>query len=277
MKKLLKSILPVGLANKLRTANEANQLKKLPVEACNLSPLRKITAEMLTQIFKDDKVAEAYQNIQQTITDLELPEYTGGVNIGDQKAIFYLIEYFKPKNVLEVGTFVGCSTVHIGLALRDIPGAKLTTVDIRDVNDLATKPWIGNGSKRSPLENIERINCQDKVSFVPQNSLEYLRSYKSKKYDLIFLDGSHKATDVYHEILKSLEILNEGGIILLHDYFPKNNPLWEESQRVIPGPYLAVERLRKEHNDAGIVPLGRLPWITKYGKNMTSLAIFTKK
>ena len=278
MKKILKKILPVNISNKLRAAEDASKLNRLPIETCDFEALRKIDSQTLSQIFNNEDLKAEYQAIRPIVKNLGLPEDTGGVNIGDQQAIFYLIKHFEPQNVLEVGTFIGCSTVHIALAQKDKPDAKLTTVDIRNVNDPTTKPWINHGSKSAPSQNITEVGCADKVTFIAQDSKKYLTTYDGPKYDFIFLDGSHKATEVYLEIPKSLNILAEGGIILLHDYFPDNAILWKDSPRTISGPYLGVERLRKENKDmVHAVPFGNLPWKTKLGTNTTSLAIFTKK
>lgn len=278
MKKILKKILPVTVSNKLRSAEDASKLNRLPIETCDFEALRKIDGQTLTKIFNNESLKAEYEAVRPIVKKLGLPEDKGGVNIGDQQALFYLIKHFKPKNVLEIGTFIGCSTVHIGLALKGNPDAKLTTVDIMDVNDTVAKPWIKYGSKHAPIENIAEAGCADRVTFIAQDSKKYLRTYDGPKYDFIFLDGSHKATEVYLEIPQSLNILADGGVILLHDYFPNNNILWKDSPRIIPGPYLGVERLKKENKGMiEAIPLGNLPWKTKLGTNTTSLAIFTKK
>lgn len=49
-----------------------------------------------------------------------------------------------------------------------------------------------------------------------------------KKFDIIFIDGLHEADAVLRDIFNSLEILNEGGIIVCHDM----NPLTEAAQAV---------------------------------------------
>jgi hypothetical protein len=41
---------------------------------------------------------------------------------------------------------------------------------------------------------------------------------------------------------------------------------------VIPGPWLGVERLRREGVRLQVLPLGELGWPTKLGRNVTSLA-----
>ena len=44
----------------------------------------------------------------------------------------------------------------------------------------------------------------------------------SDKFDIIFIDGLHKYDQVNKDIKNSLKVLNEGGIILLHDCMPKS-------------------------------------------------------
>jgi hypothetical protein len=69
--------------------------------------------------------------------------------------------------------------------------------------------------------------------------------------------------------------LNEGGVIVLHDLFPRLRPLWSNGA-VIPGPELATRRLRTENDGLTVVPLGALAWPTKLGSNVTSLALLAR-
>ena len=87
-----------------------------------------------------------------------------------------------------------------------------------------------------------------------------------------FLDGSHLAATVYRELPRALRRLAPDGVLLLHDYFPGGRPLWQ-SGAVIRGPYLAARRLLSEGWPIKLQPLGRLPWPTKLGSNVTSLAL----
>jgi hypothetical protein len=179
--------------------------------------------------------------------------------------------------VLEVGTHVGASTASIASALRRLATTELpapyhlTTVDITDVNHPVEKPWQRFGSSCSPAALIEQLGCRDHVTFVAQPSLSFL-AQPGDGYDLIFLDGDHAARTVYREIPAALRRLRRGGYLILHDYFPQLRPLWSNGM-VSPGPYLAVRRLRAEGVPIRVLPLGRLPWPTKLGSYMTSLAI----
>jgi len=79
-------------------------------------------------------------------------------------------------------------------------------------------------------------------------------------------------TRVYREIPVALRLLNPGGVILLHDYFPDVKPLWSNGV-VIRGPFAATERLKAEGARIEVLPLSELPWPTKLGSSVTSLAL----
>ena len=177
----------------------------------------------------------------------------------------------QPKAVLEIGTHVGASTIHIAAALnRASPPGRLTTVDRCRVNDPVEGAWAKFGCVSSPAGMLERLGCRELVRFVASDSLDYLTRCAGR-YDLIFLDGSHAATTVYQEIPAALACLNPGGRILLHDYYPDLTPLWSDGA-LVPGPWLAVARLRSEGARIETHPLGELPWPTKRRSHRTSLA-----
>ena len=121
---------------------------------------------------------------------------------------------------------------------------------------------------------IAALGLADRVTFVTEAAIEFMRSTQDK-YDLVFLDGDHSGRAVYREIAASLRLLREGGVILLHDYFPNDEPLWSDG-RVTPGPRAAIKRLQRECKGMDVIPLGDLPWPIKQGTNTTSLALLVK-
>ncbi|MBI3796763.1 MAG: class I SAM-dependent methyltransferase [Deltaproteobacteria bacterium] len=147
-------------------------------------------------------------------------------------------------------------------------------MDIGDVNDPIAKPWLKYDSKYSPLDMMKEMGFAAAVKFVTATSLDYFASCK-QTYDIIFLDGSHAATAVYQEIPVALQLLNQDGLILLHDYFPNLKPLWSNGS-LVPGPFLATERLKNEGSNLVVLPLGKLPWPTKMHSNITSLALLLR-
>jgi predicted O-methyltransferase YrrM len=203
-----------------------------------------------------------------------------GINPGDRRAVYYLTRYLCPRDVLEIGTHIGASTTHVAVALRQLAASQanravsLTTVDVEDINDSESQPWLKYGSACSPLDMMKRLRCDGFVTFVVSRSLDYFIRC-TEKFDLIFLDGDHSAATVYQEIPSALKLLKSGGWILLHDYYPDLKPL-VPTGKMVPGPYLAVRRLQREGVAIRAVPLGRLPWTTKQNSNLTSLALLGK-
>jgi predicted O-methyltransferase YrrM len=190
--------------------------------------------------------------------------------------LFYLVCALKPQQVLEVGTHIGGSTLYLARALKlASQSGKVTTVDIADVNDPQTGAWKQFGLPMSPSACARRLDCLEQIEFITAPALAFLSQTK-RRFDLIFLDGDHSACAVYREVSASLRILNEGGVILLHDYYPRARPLFPDGV-VIPGPCLAMERIRRENQAIEVHPLGALPWETKQGSHMTSLALVARR
>jgi predicted O-methyltransferase YrrM len=201
---------------------------------------------------------------------------TAGVNPGDRRALWYLVKGFGARTVLEVGTNVGASTFYIAAALNSLGGvskARLVTIDIEDVNN-ENGEWKQRALTSSPADMIRAIDSHDVVTFVNDSSLHYLDGC-TERFDLIFLDGDHSAATVYQEISKAMRVLNKNGVILLHDYFPKNRALWKGNPPTV-GPYLGLSRARKENPQVCVLPLHELPWPTKLGTRKTTLALVTR-
>lgn len=260
---------------------EARGLKRVPELACAAGRLLSEGEVDLEEVFGSRETGAEWDAAAAELEEFGIPDGTGGVNPGDRRAIFYLLRHFRVRSVLEVGTHVGASTVSAAAALRAC-GEKergaglpsLVSVDARDVNDPASKPWAAHGARHSPAELVGRMGCAHSTEFVARPALDYMDGC-ARRFQFIFLDGDHAAQAVYREIPAALELLEEGGLILLHDYFPGLRPLWSDGV-VIPGPFLAARRLMKEGAGLKVLPLGRLPWPTKLGSNVTSLALVVR-
>ena len=232
----------------------------------------------LEGVFENPQTAAAWEKSEEkfALSSCVSPEGSGGVNPGDARAVYYLASAFKPSSVLEIGTHVGTSTIHIAPALAESnANARLVTVDVRDVNDTRAKPWLNYGVKHSPAEMLNKAGLGGFVEFVRSGSIEFLTGCK-QKFDFVFLDGSHSAPVVYKEIALALSVLNKNGLILLHDYYPGLKPLWE-GMKVTPGPFLAVQRLASEGTNIKALPFNELPWQTKRHSRVTSLALLVKE
>jgi predicted O-methyltransferase YrrM len=141
------------------------------------------------------------------------------------------------------------------------------TVDIHDIN-APDADWRRAGLPRSPRDSLVQLGAADGVQIITMPALRYFDQV-DKPFDLIFLDGDHSAAAVYQEISCALAYLRDGGTVVIHDFFPKQRPLWNDGE-MVAGPSLAAQRCRRD--GSGIVerPLGALPCVT-------SLALLTRR
>ena len=263
-----------------RIRYEMKELQGCQALRCDPRSLNSIDNVILHEIFSSHEIELGWADTQNRLEMFNIPDGTGGVNHGDRKAIYYLIGVFRPSCVLEIGTHIGASTLNIASALfgdqapKGGKQAHLVSVDISDVNNSTLKPWLKHGTKHSPIEIVNKLGYGHFVEFITDTSLDYFSTCE-RRFDFIFLDGDHSARTVYKEILAALNLLNNDGVILLHDYFPNLKPLWSNGS-LIPGPFLATERLKDEGANLVVLPLGELPWPTKLRSNITSLALLLR-
>lgn len=277
MLETLKKLVPDSVRQFRSERREKAEFARLANLHCDPTPLRNVRDLDLVALFADSTLAKEWQEVEKEISNLKITDKAAGVNPGDRRALYYLIRHLKPKTVLEIGTHVGASTVHIVAALRKQPGIgsfRVDTVDIYDVNDPIVGPWVTRHSTHPPAELMRALGCDAAVTFHAKDSLDYM-SVCTRKFDLIFLDGDHAAARVYREVPAALKLLNPGGYILLHDYFPNSQPLWQDGS-VVSGPYEAIRRFQDEGASIDALPLGALPWPTKQNSNVTSLAVLGK-
>lgn len=78
--------------------------------------------------------------------------------------------------------------------------------------------------------NFDVINCKTKIGVDPdptskatifQTSDDFFKeSGYGLKFDCVFLDGLHTSIQLYKDIINSLNSLNDGGTIIIHDLLP---------------------------------------------------------
>ena len=83
------------------------------------------------------------------------------------------------------------------------------------------------------------------INFFPLNSLKLLNH--KKKYDLIWIDGSHGYPVVCIDIINSLHILKENGLILCDDVFLELNQNNSDTMYSSIATYETLNELKKQN------------------------------
>ena len=113
------------------------------------------------------------------------------------------------KNYLEIGVFEGQATLYMFENMIDNMGI----ADVIDPFEKSNSEAIGNSNKfeKNLSKYLNRINIYKGFSndILPTLKLTY---------DLIYIDGSHRAMDVYNDAINSFKLLKSGGIMVFDDY-----------------------------------------------------------
>ena len=158
----------------------------------------------------------------------QIPNYERGI------LLYSLIAKYKPKNVLEIGTAEGYSTLCMAWAMTDYNiNGKIFTIDPKpfDVPVERNVTWEDNPkhdtvmlSRRELWNKFANKEWIEKIEVLTGFSGEVLqKNTKLPKMDMGFIDGSHVYEAVLHDFYAFLEVASESFHLLFDDYMPNEN------------------------------------------------------
>jgi len=113
---------------------------------------------------------------------------------------------------------------NLGLDFSDKPTRQTIVQEIINLKNYQS--YLEIGCYKNDL--FDKVKCNIKVGVDPisggtvrKTSDDYYKTNK-EKFDIIFIDGLHHYEQVIKDINNSLNVLNENGVILLHDCLPNN-------------------------------------------------------
>ena len=81
----------------------------------------------------------------------------------------------------------------------------------------------------------------NKVKVFKSTSENFFKNLNKEKYDLIYVDGSHYAIDVFNDAINSLHILKKNGHIIFDDF------LWDFFPLINDNPIVGVKLFLKKN------------------------------
>lgn len=140
---------------------------------------------------------------RQTYLSTYNPRMISGLAQG--KFLEFVCDMLKPKNILEIGTFTGYSTIR--MTRGALPNVHVDTIEIND--ELA--------------ENIQKTfnkaNLSEHITLHIGNALEIIKKL-NQMYDLVYIDGDKCEYPEYYASV--IDKVNVGGYIIA------DNVLWNE-------------------------------------------------
>lgn len=209
----------------------------------------------IKKILLDKKINKIWNRFFIKQKKIIINRNSGGVNINDQKIFFFLISYFKPKNILEIGTHLGNSLNSMACCLKSnkLINTTIDTVDVYDVNK--TNRFNKFKKRNSPINILKKNGISNKINFFKDGSDNFFLK-NNKKYDLIFIDGNHTIDQAFKDIANAFNSLNKNGIIIIHDYYDIKN--FNDLFTKIVGPFLAIYFLKKKIRKLKVIKIFKL-------------------
>ena len=134
-----------------------------------------------------------------------------------------LKNYFENNKIeiLEIGTHNGNFANFISKVYDQ---SHITTIDLDD-NDRQFINTYGR-EKKEKLDRFLKLRNEnlnrENIEFIKLNSLNIKKYFIKKKFDLIWVDGDHLDPQVTIDIINSLDLLNDDGIICADDVIMDN-------------------------------------------------------
>ena len=168
--------------------------------------MKTISASLLRYLRKTSLRETKIQKELRQITD-KLPESGWEVSPEQGQFLALLVQMTGAKNILELGTFTGTSSLAMGLALP-IDG-QIVTCDMEpDYTNIARNYWIKAGiDKKIELRLGPALSTLD----------ELIKEGPEDYFDMAFIDANKKDYDHYYE--RVLTLIRPGGLIVIDNVF----------------------------------------------------------
>ena len=149
---------------------------------------------------KLNPIQQEIVNYNNTLGDIKRMQ----LSISQCHLLHLIIKTSNVKNVLEIGTFTGLSSLSISLALPS--DGKLIALDKNEeTNKIA-------------MNFFKKANQDHKIQTIIKPALESLEELKNNKFDMVFIDADKMNYKEYYE--RSLNLLDKDGLIIV------DNVLW---------------------------------------------------
>jgi hypothetical protein len=158
-------------------------------------------------------------------------------------------KYFKDNNLLgreevkclEIGCFEGRATLYL---LENILTHPTSSIDVIDTfNGSINESGMSNLSLNDLLDrfkyNTRKYN--HKINIFIGESYKILKSFDCyPKYDIIYIDGSHIASNIIEDAIMSHHLLKQYGLLIFDDYLWKDNTTTHKLPKIAIDAFITI-------------------------------------
>jgi len=147
-----------------------------------------------------------------------------------------------PVKILEIGCFEGRATLWL---LKNLPQCTIWANDVfEQTSEYKEYGDYNHNYHDNFISNIEPY--KDRVTVLRGYSFYVLQDLikNNESFDIIYIDGSHKAVNVLQDMVLSWELLNDNGIMICDDY---------EWDRFVDNPKKAIDAFLDIYKDKYIL------------------------
>ena len=132
--------------------------------------------------------------------------------------------------MLEIGSLEGRSALWFLEHILTEPTSAITCVDL----------FCSQMIEINFEHNVQASGLAHKVTKIKGKLQEVLKVLRQNFYDLIYVDGGHRALEVYRDAILSWPLLKPGGLMIFDDY------LWQNKKPATERPQMGIDQFLQE-------------------------------
>ena len=145
------------------------------------------------------------------------------------------------KNILEIGTFDGVNSLMLSLLFKE---TIIDTIDLDENDENFYNFYNRKNVIDKFINNRDMMIAKNKnINFKKMNSVKLIAC--KKKYDLIWIDGAHGYPVVCIDIINSLNLINDNGLIICDDIITDLDYLNSDKMYRSIAAYETIDQLKK--------------------------------
>ncbi|MBU0943505.1 MAG: class I SAM-dependent methyltransferase [Proteobacteria bacterium] len=196
----------------------------------------------------------------------QLPcSHPASVNIDVAQYYYCITKMLRPLLVVEIGCFIGFSTLHFAKALKELSFGKVISIDAFDHNVDAGRGMVNRQEVAEYYR--KKAGLEDIITYVKgYSTLVYtkIRDQIKNKIDLLYIDGDHTVKGMFGDFNTYYDDVRVGGYIIIHDVNPE--------MCGVHGPRALIDHLKSYRTIPNDIELIEMPTRDGFG-----IAILHKK